>query len=206
MSEISPSRKLATEQRRGSILQAARAVFARQGYANTVVEDIATQAGIAKGTVYLYFPSKEQIYLAALLDEARQLDADSRAAMNSASTWRDKLGAYMRVRLDYFEAHQDFLRIYMTEFRGMCMQGKPLSGEFIHLVQEGEAQLAQIFAAASARGEIRPVDPELAAQTVSDVTRGLLERQLRKWGRPTGPADLEFALDILFRSLQNSPQ
>ena len=91
MSEISPGRKLATEQRRGSILQAARAVFARQGYANTVVDDIATQAGIAKGTLYLYFPSKEQIYLAALLEEARQLDADSRAAMSSAATWRDKL-------------------------------------------------------------------------------------------------------------------
>src|SRR6476619_3022124 len=117
MSEISPSRKLATEQRRGSILQAARAVFARQGYAETVVEDIATQAGIAKGTLYLYFPSKEQIYLAALFEEARQLDADSRAAMSAATTWRDKLHAYMEVRLHYFEAHQDFLRIYMTEFR-----------------------------------------------------------------------------------------
>ena len=63
---------------------------------NTVVDDIATQAGIAKGTVYLYFPSKEQIYLAALLEEARQLDADSRAAMNAATTWQDKLGAYLR--------------------------------------------------------------------------------------------------------------
>jgi AcrR family transcriptional regulator len=205
MSEISPSRKLATEQRRGSILQAARAVFARQGYANTVVDDIAAQAGIAKGTVYLYFPSKEQIYLAALLDEARQLDADSRAAMNSAATWRDKLSAYLRVRLDYFEAHQDFLRIYMTEFRGMCMQGKPLSAEFIHLVQEGEAQLAQIFAAASARGEIRPVDPELAALTVSDLTRGLMERRLRNWGRPVGPDHAAFALDIICRALAATP-
>jgi AcrR family transcriptional regulator len=205
MSEISPSRKLATEQRRGSILQAARAVFARQGYANTVVDDIATHAGIAKGTVYLYFPSKEQIYLAALLDGARQLDADSRAAMNSASTWRDKLGAYMRVRLDYFEAHQDFLRIYMTEFRGMCMQGKPLSAEFIHLAQEGEAQLAQIFAAASARGEIRQVDPELAALTVSDLTRGLMERRLRNWGRPVGPDHAAFALEVLCRSLAVVP-
>src|SRR5579864_7326175 len=103
MTELSP-RKAATEKRRCAILQAARAVFAHQGYANTVVEDIATQAGIGKGTLYLYFPSKEQIYLAALLEEARQLDADSRAAMSAASTWRDKLGAYLRTRLDYFEA------------------------------------------------------------------------------------------------------
>src|SRR5260370_27876260 len=202
MSGISPGRKLATEQRRGSILQAARAVFARQGYANTVVDDIASEAGIAKGTLYLYFPSKEQIYLAALLEEARRLDADSRAAMSSASTWRDKLSAYMPVRLDYFESHQDLLRIYMTQFRGMCMQGKPLTAEFTHLAQEGEAQLAQMFAAASARGEIRPVDPELAALTVSDMIRGLLERHLRNWGRPVGPWDRGFALDILCRSLQ----
>src|ERR1700686_3697420 len=114
-------RKAANGQRRSAILQAARTVFASQGYANTVVEDIATAAGIAKGTLYLYFPSKEQIYLAALLEEARQLDADSRTAMSAADTWQDKLGAYLRVRLRYFETHQDFLRIYMTEFRGMCM-------------------------------------------------------------------------------------
>src|SRR5476649_2184919 len=161
MAEASPSRKAAMERRRCAILQAARTVFASQGYANTIVDDIATQAGIAKGTLYLYFPSKEQIYLEALLEEARQLDADSRAAMNGAATWRDKLGAYLQVRLRYFETHQDFLRIYMTEFRGMCMQGKPLSAEFIHLVHEGEAQLAQVFAVAASRGEIRPVDPEL---------------------------------------------
>jgi AcrR family transcriptional regulator len=205
MSENSPSRKAATEQRRCSILQAARAVFARQAYANTVVEDIATEAGIAKGTLYLYFPSKEQIYLAALLEEARQLDADSRAAMNAATTWRDKLGAYLQVRLHYFETHQDFLRIYMTEFRGMCMQGKPLSAEFIHLAHQGEALLAQVFAVAAARGEIRPVDPELAALTVSDITRGLMERQLRNWGRAVGPDDAAFAFDFLCRSLAAAP-
>src|SRR3954454_777694 len=102
MSQLSPARRAATEQRRCSILQAARAVFARQGYANTVVDDIATQAGIAKGTIYLYFPSKEQIYLAALLEQARQLDAESRAAMNAAATWREKLGAYLNVRMQFF--------------------------------------------------------------------------------------------------------
>jgi AcrR family transcriptional regulator len=201
VSEATTARKAATEHRRGAILQAARTVFAQKGYADTAVEDIATQTGIAKGTLYLYFRSKEQIYLAALLEEARQLDADSRAAMGAASTWREKLGAYLRVRLNYFETHQDFLRIYMTEFRGMCMQGKPFAADFINLMHEGEAQLAQMFAAAAARGEIRPVDPELAALTVSDITRGLMERQLRNWGRPAGPDDAAFAFDILCRSL-----
>src|SRR5215471_21027634 len=117
MPESALSRKQASAIRRCAILEAARTVFARQGYADTVVEDIADQAGIGKGTLYLYFPSKEQIYLAALLEEARRLDADSRTAMSAAATWRDKLRAFVEMRLRYFDEHTDFMRIYMTEFR-----------------------------------------------------------------------------------------
>src|SRR4051794_33476235 len=95
--QVPGGRKAAGEHRRCSILDAARAVFARKGFADTVVDDIAVQAGIGKGTIYLYFPSKEQIYLAALLEDARQMDSDSRSAMDSASNWRDKLRAYLEV-------------------------------------------------------------------------------------------------------------
>src|SRR3979409_1582850 len=113
-------RQEAGELRRLAILQAARTVFASQGYADTVVDDIAAEAGIGKGTLYLYFPSKEQIYLAALLEDARNLNRLTRDGIAAAATWQEKLRAYMDVKLQYFEAHQDFVRIYMTEFRNMC--------------------------------------------------------------------------------------
>ena len=198
----SARRKEECELRRGVILNSARAVFAQQGYARTVVEDIAAHAGIGKGTLYLYFRSKEEIYLAALLEHARQIDVESREAMAAAADWQGKLRAYVTVKLRSMEQQQDFFRIYMTEFRSMCLLGKPLGGEFHNLVQEGESRLAQIFAAAAARGEIRPVDPEMAAAMVSDITRGLIERRLRKWDPPTGMADVEFALDLLCRGLE----
>jgi len=187
--------------RRLAILRAARKVFARKGYADTVVDDIAVEAGIGKGTLYLYFPSKEQTYLAALMEDARKLNRLTRESMGAAASWQDKLRAYMEVRLHYFEAHQDFVRLYMTEFRNMCMQGKPLGAELHHLLQEGEEQLAQLFAAAAARGEVRAVDPELAARTVADLTRGIMERRLRGWGSTVGKADAAFALDVICRAL-----
>src|SRR5437016_14165990 len=117
MGTTTSRRQEASELRRLAILQAARTVFARQGYADTVVDDIAAEAGIGKGTLYLYFPSKEQIYLSALLQDAREMDRLTRKAMAAANSWRDKLRAYMEVRFSYFETHQDFVRIYMTEFR-----------------------------------------------------------------------------------------
>src|SRR5438132_871704 len=143
-------REEASEVRRLEIMRAARKVFAQKGYAETVVEDIAAEAGIAKGTLYLYFPSKEQVYLAALLEDARKLNRLTRDSMVVAPAWKDKLRAYMEVKLAYFETHQDFVRIYMTEFRNRCLQGKPIAAELHHLVQEGEEQLAQLFAAATA--------------------------------------------------------
>jgi AcrR family transcriptional regulator len=193
-------RKDATAERRRAILDAARTVFARQGYAATVVEDIAKHAEIGKGTLYLYFPSKEQIYLAALLEDAHRLDSDSRKAMDAADTWQQKLRAYIEVRLRYFEDHQDFVRIYLTEFRSMCLQQRSVHAELLHVLDAGEAQLAQLFAAAAARFEIREIDPELAAATVTEITRGLMERRLRRGSSPTS-ADREFALDLLCRAL-----
>ena len=201
MKKMLSRREEASELRRLEIMRAARKVFAQKGYAETGVDDIAAEAGIGKGTLYLYFPSKEQVYLAALLEDARKLNRLTRDSMAAAPAWKDKLRAYMEVKLAYFETHQDFVRIYMTEFRNRCLQGKPIAAELHHLVQEGEGQLAQLFAAATARGEVRAVDPELAAVTVSDLTRGIMERRLRGWGGAMGPADAEFALDVLCRAL-----
>src|SRR5262249_34108578 len=50
--------------REARILRAAVACFARQGYYGTTMEEIAAEAGIAKGAAYVYFPSKEAIFLA----------------------------------------------------------------------------------------------------------------------------------------------
>jgi TetR/AcrR family transcriptional regulator, repressor for uid operon len=50
--------------REARILRAAMACFARQGYYGTTMEEIAVEAGIAKGAAYVYFPSKEAIFLA----------------------------------------------------------------------------------------------------------------------------------------------
>lgn len=169
-----------------------------------MVEDIAAQAGIGKGTLYLYFPSKEQIYLVAFMEDAKELDATSRAAMAAAETWRDKLRAYVEVRLRYFDEHQDFLRIYMTEFRTMSMLGKPVHSELYRLTEQFEAQIAQVLASAVGRGEVREIDPELGALTVADLLRGLMERRLRRLGRPTGPEDTEFALDLICRAFEAS--
>ena len=56
----------ASEERISQIIEASLAVFAREGFAQARIEDIAKEAGLAKGTVYLYFKSKDAIIAAIL--------------------------------------------------------------------------------------------------------------------------------------------
>ena len=55
-------RQLASEQRRLAIIQAGLMVFAAQGFAATRLDDVAEKAGVAKGTIYLFFEDKEQLF------------------------------------------------------------------------------------------------------------------------------------------------
>src|ERR1700722_17433909 len=100
-----------TNKKREALLDAARAVFSRDGYAASSVDDVAGEAGIAKGTVYLYFKSKEELYLAALLRDIRAFGSEAWVEMDRVPTLREKIEAFLRVRLEYCRIHEDFLRI-----------------------------------------------------------------------------------------------
>lgn len=58
----------ATQPKREAILRAARVLFATKGYEETTIADIAKEAGIAVGTVYLYFRNKREVYTGVALD------------------------------------------------------------------------------------------------------------------------------------------
>ena len=61
------------ERRRGQILDAATSVFAAQGFATADVQEIAKKTGVGKGTIYRYFASKEELFLAAVDHGMRNL-------------------------------------------------------------------------------------------------------------------------------------
>src|SRR5512135_2087611 len=100
-------REVLAEFRHEEILEAARRVFAQKGFRDTSVDEIAQAAGVAKGTVYLYYSSKEAIYTAALEDGLRRLIDDVRARMGAAAGLREKIRAFVATKLAHFDQHRD---------------------------------------------------------------------------------------------------
>src|SRR5689334_10675167 len=103
------------EFRTAALLSAARVVFSRQGFHDATIDDIAREAGVAKGTVYLYFKSKQEIYLEALRDGVESLLNEMRTEADARRSAELTLRRLIAVKLAFFDKHRDFFQIFQSE-------------------------------------------------------------------------------------------
>lgn len=87
--------------KRAQILRAATDVFSTREYHAVPVEDVAVAAGVGKGTLYLYFPTKEQLFYATILEAMDVLRAELRDAVRGRRG-EDALRAFVGRMLDFF--------------------------------------------------------------------------------------------------------
>ena len=112
------------EARRRDILAAARTVFARRGYSAATLDEIAARAAFAKGTLYNYFRSKEDLFrdvVVSIFDDLARI-AQEAAAGGGASS--DVFLRYATSAMDYYKEHQDFLRIAAREMTPITLRDK----------------------------------------------------------------------------------
>ncbi len=112
-------RRLAAR-RQEEILAAASAVFAEVGYRQTDVQVVADRAGVGKGTVYRYFPTKEELFLAAVNRGIGRLEARVWQAAGEADDPLDKITSAARAYLAFFDEDNGLLELIIhmrAEFR-----------------------------------------------------------------------------------------
>lgn len=117
-SERSPGRprnEAAIEERRSTILAAATRHFARTGYRQTDVQDIADELGIGKGTVYRYFPSKELLFLGAVDQGMRDLSAFLEVVVDGVETPLELIRLSVHGYLRFFDERPDVLELLIQE-------------------------------------------------------------------------------------------
>ena len=91
---------MALEKTRNMILDAARRLFARKGEANTTMNDVAVTSGVGRRTLYNYFESKEQLYLAVVESELERLSASMSKVANKKISPESKIVELIHTRLD----------------------------------------------------------------------------------------------------------
>lgn len=142
------------------ILDAAERVFAARGYAAATVKDVAQEAGVATGTVYLYFPSKEELFL-ALIDRGTRavLEGIVRARQGKPDVIA-KLAASLEGAVRAFSAHRDLARVALLQAPGALPACEERLAQLHRLFAD---YVAQDLEEARAAGLIPALDARVAA-------------------------------------------
>ncbi|MBL8209121.1 MAG: TetR/AcrR family transcriptional regulator [Bryobacterales bacterium] len=190
------------EFRTAEILEAARRVFARNGYNETTVDQIAEEAGVAKGTVYLYFSSKHDLFCAAMRSGLNDLYERAQLEITAADTTADRLRAFIGARLRYCSENRDFFRIYYTEFASLKVRRGASQPEFQDLYDQQLAVLESLLAAGIRGGEVRAtLDTPRAAHLLFEYIRAAVAKHVMEWPDEPIESTLSLVFELLWRGI-----
>ncbi len=184
---------LLEEYRRGEILAGARHVIARRGLSAASMEAIAHEAGVAKGTLYLYFRDRGDLLEQAVVGIFDELVARLEAVLAARRPLRETLRALLLTKLALFDEHRDFLRVY-AELRagdaGACPRRRrdARHARYLKLLSEWLEEAVR-------RGEAKPFDPARAALFLVEGTNAVLEQRLTSRDQKT-TEEVEWIVDL----------
>lgn len=107
----------AKEEKRRRILLAAIKVFARKGFFHARISEIAHEAGVADGTIYLYFKDKDHLLISVFEEEMEAIIRRFRVALDALPGPVEKLRGFIRMHAELVIAHPDLAHVLQVELR-----------------------------------------------------------------------------------------
>jgi TetR/AcrR family fatty acid metabolism transcriptional regulator len=151
-----------TPDKRQSIIRAATTVFAQKGFYNSKVSEIAKEAGVADGTIYLYFRNKDDILITVFEEQMKDIINNMRHELDSETDPLKKLERFALFHLNIIETQKELAEVLQVEIRQSSKFMKEYSNrrfaQYVNLI-------SSIIKEAQARGLIR-----------KDVMPGILKR------------------------------
>ena len=189
-----------SEFRRNELLTAARIVFGKKGFHDASIEEIADMAEVAKGTVYLYYKSKKDLYLEAVRFGVELLNQKLKSRADDSGNCLETLRALTETKIVYFEENRDFFRIYYSELGKL--PGHPAA---ISLVRDLYTEQAKVFERVLREGikrrEVRSLDVEKMAFAIADLTRGIATQRLLGMSKARLADDVELIVSIIWKGI-----
>ncbi len=103
--------------KRERITEAAIAVFAEKGYRSSRVSDVAQAAGVADGTIYLYFKNKEDLLLSIFEEKMELLLSELHAELANIGCPLEKIRTYVKSHFDLLRTHPELAQVFQVELR-----------------------------------------------------------------------------------------
>jgi TetR/AcrR family fatty acid metabolism transcriptional regulator len=177
-------------------------VIAEHGFFNARVSEIAARAGVADGTVYLYFKNKDHILREAIDTAFRNFFDRAKQEIQGVSSARTQLELLARLHLETLAAHRNLAIVMQTELR----QSARFIAEFSHQHLVDYLNLVrEVIRRGQDQGLFRP---DVSDRLVAHCMFGALDEMVSSWvftGRPFDPDKIASAvMNLIFSGIETS--
>lgn len=182
--------------RRQEILDAAALFFARLGYPNSDLKLLAEELGVAKGTLYRYFPSKKDLFLATVDNCMQLLSEEVTAAVENVKSPLERIEHALRAYFRFFDAHPYVVELIVqqrAEFKDRALPA-PLAEDSGNIWKQHLSDLVDC-------GTMREVPVERLVDTMSTLLYGVIFNKFVSGFSHTLESKTEDVLDIIFNGL-----
>lgn len=157
--------------RKAQILKAASNLFAERGYQSTDVQEIADQIGVAKGTIYHYFPSKEKLFLASVDQGMEEMSEFIDKMVEKIEDPIKKIARAIQAYLIYFDKNPQLIELMVQERAEFKDRNKPT---YVLHREKNIQPWNEMFETLSKSGRLLKLEAEETTLTISSMLYGTI--------------------------------
>lgn len=188
--------------KRREILQAARRVFAEKGLHAATLDEIADKAEFAKGTLYCYFKSKEDLFLSMLEDEIEHFSQSLQAVLSQDLPPPQTLAQLVKAMMQAFEGNMDLMRLLTQERSALTTcQGDLMMRRFLPKFLKLNQLVASQVKRGIGGGFFRRVDPDRAATAIFNLCHGSAMSSYLNRRKVGGSEEINFLTSLILHGI-----
>jgi AcrR family transcriptional regulator len=182
-----------------SIQEAAIRVISRKGMAAATMQEIAAEAGVAKGTIYLYFRDREELVEKTFETAIGLLHKRLDAALDGDGSFEERLRSLITAQLTFFSENREFFRLYhsLRMPQGSATQQRRQKRTCQPQFRARVDRLAEVLKQAMDAGEVRRLDPHRLALFLTEGSIAIVLERLSEDTPPPENDDVELIVSTL---------
>lgn len=184
--------------RREEMLTVAAELFAERGYSNTDTQDIADRLQVGKGTLYRYFPTKRDLFLAAVDRVMRELRQRVDGSIVGLADPLEQLSQGIRTFLSFYGEHPEYVELLIQERAQFKDREKPT---FLEHRDANVKRWREFYRKLIGEGRVRDVPVERITDVVSNLLYGVMFTNYFAGRRGPVEDQVQDILDIVFHGI-----
>ncbi len=185
---------------KAEVMHVARDLFAKNGFHNVTMHDIAREAEFSVGKIYKFFPNKEELYTEMVLEKAAEFNSANKKAIAGGKDPMESISAAIKAKVKVLTDNAEYLRIYLYETQGAGFNMRasleaPIKKKYDEYLQ----RVAGVFKEGIKKGLFRTGDSYYYALALDGIINSLMIAQIEKNSHKEFDADI--IIDLFFNGV-----